>query len=96
MLRIVCVGLVLLILALQYKAWFSDSGFFALDDLRAQVSDVETHVEALSRDNRVLRAEVVALKEGTAAIEARAREDLGMVREDEVFFLVPSTEPSRP
>ncbi len=93
MIRAVCVLLVFLILGLQYKAWFSDSGHFANEALRAEVAERTAQAQALERSNRLLEQEVLALKGGHTAIEARARQDLGMVRDDEVFFLV--VEPAR-
>ena len=44
--------------------------------------------ERLAERNRTLAAEVRDLKEGRAAIEARARTDLGMVGGNETFFQV--------
>ncbi len=38
--------------------------------------------------NDTLRAEVRDLKQGNAAIEERARSELGMIKEDEVFYQV--------
>jgi cell division protein FtsB len=43
----------------------------------------------------VLDAEVRDLKQGLEAIEERARSDLGMIRHDEVFFLLPQSAASR-
>ncbi len=93
MIRVVSVLLVLTILALQYKAWFSDTGYFAVAELREQVAAQRDKADDLARDNDVLLQEVLALRDGHTAIEARARQDLGMVGENEVFFVVP--EPGR-
>ena len=89
MIRALFAVLVVLILGFQYKAWFSDHGHFAVEALREQVALQRAKADELERGNRMLRQEVLALKDGHTAIEARARQDLGMVREDEVFFLLP-------
>ena len=62
---------------LQYKYWFSDVGHFRDETLGAEV-----------QRNRILAAEVRAQKHGLAAVEARARSDLGMIKEGETFYLV--------
>lgn len=52
--------------------------------------------------NDTLRAEVRDLKQGNAAIEERARSELGMIKEDEVFYqvidqaILPTTETPTP
>lgn len=80
-----------LILAwLQYTLWFGPSGHFAQARLAAQLTAQQAHVDALTERNALLLAEVLALKEDDANLEARARNDLGMVKKGEVFYLVPS------
>jgi len=87
--RILIGILVSLLLALQSKAWFGDAGHLEAADLREQVERQGQRAELLDERNRLLTAEVLALKDGYAAVEARARTDLGMVGADETFFLVP-------
>jgi cell division protein FtsB len=82
--------LAVLLLALQYKAWFGDAGAMEAAALREQVASQRERAEVLARRNAALTAEVLALKEGNAAIEARARTDLGMVKDDETFYLIPA------
>jgi cell division protein FtsB len=62
-----------------------------------RVWDVDRQVEAqgaknarLELRNGALAAEVKDLKQGSDAIEERARYELGMVKSDEVFFQLPS------
>ena len=79
----------LILIWLQYALWFGQSGHFAQVRLQSQLQQHQSQVEVLRQRNRILTAEVVALKQDSAALEARARRDLGMVREGEVFYLVP-------
>lgn len=79
-------AIVLALLAWQY--WFGESGWFAVRDFGREIAREEQQAEALAERNRRLRAEVLALKEGHAAVEARARLDLGMVRRGETFYQV--------
>jgi len=86
--RIVLGVMLTLVLLLQYKVWFSDVGYNAAASLRDQVADQGTRAEQLEQRNRLLTAEVMALKDGLDAVEARARSDLGMVKKGETFYLV--------
>ncbi len=86
--KIVAVVLLVALCALQYKAWFSDVGYFAARHLQDAVDHQQRRAELQRQRNRILRAEVIALKNGLAAVEARARTDLGMIKEGETFYLV--------
>jgi cell division protein FtsB len=85
--------MVVLLLALQYKAWFGDAGFFESAALREQVISQRERAELLAQRNRLLTAEVLALKDGLAAVESRARSDLGMIKQGETFYLIPAATP---
>jgi len=91
--RALLVILLILVALLQHKAWFSDVGHVAAEGLRAQLRDEATRADAMADRNRRLTAEVMALKRGAqdgyAAVEARARSDLGMIRQGETYYLVP-------
>lgn len=83
------IGLLLvLLIMLQYKAWFGDTGRLAADELRSRVASQRDRADVLAQRNRLLTAEVLAFKEGHAAVENRARSDLGMIKAGETFFLV--------
>ena len=86
--RAVITALLLLLAALQYKAWFGDSGYLAARALEKQVEQQRQRAELLEQRNRLLTAEVLALKAGLEAVESRARSDLGMIKEGETFYLV--------
>ena len=78
--RLSIVLLVLAALVLQFKFWFSDVGFFRAQILETEVLKQSQRLERLSERNRILAAEVRAQKHGLAAVEARARSDLGMIK----------------
>ncbi len=83
----IVVGIVLLI-ATEYRHWFGDSGYFAVQELAEEVARGERLTVRLAERNRVLRAEVEAFKNGYEAVESRARTDLGMIASGESFFVV--------
>lgn len=89
--RWLAVCLLGLVVLLQAKLWFGDSSRRDLWRLRAEIETQTTDNQRLMEEHRVLAAEVEALKTSPAAIEARARRDLGMIKRGETFFMV--TEP---
>jgi cell division protein FtsB len=83
------VGLLLaLLLLLQYRLWLSENGFRESTHLRAAVAAQQAENAALERRNRELAAEVLDLRSGSAALEERARNDLGMIGKAETFYQV--------
>ena len=77
---------VVLIIGLQYPMWLGKGGWLQVRELgRAVAAQNEANTQLKTR-NEALDAEVRDLKTGSEAIEERARSDLGMVRQDEVFF----------
>ena len=80
--------LVLLLGLLQYRLWVGDGSLAEVRQLKQKIRAQESENEALRERNRHLEADVYDLKEGLDAVEERARWELGMVRKDEVFYLV--------
>jgi len=87
-LRIIAVLLLVAFLALQYRLWLSPNGMRDLWRTERAIEAQTEENERLAERNRTLAAEVRDLKEGRAAIEERARTDLGMVGSNETFFQV--------
>jgi cell division protein FtsB len=73
---------------LQVRLWFSDGGVFARRELAQGLADQQGRTAELAARNERLTIEVQGLKSGLAAVEARARSELGMVKEGETFYLV--------
>ncbi len=83
------IGLLLLILlVLQYRLWVGEGSLAEVHSLRNRIDQQKATLERLRQRNRALQAEVDDLKEGLEAIEERARSELGMIREGEVFYQV--------
>lgn len=57
-------------------------------DLDRQVDEQKSINKKTQARNAVLDAEVLDLKQGTGAVEERARSELGMVKRDEIFFQI--------
>lgn len=86
--RIVAGFLLTALLALQYRLWVSSDGMRDVWRLEKAISLQSEENDRLKERNSTLAAEVRDLKEGRAAIEERARTDLGMVGSNETFYQV--------
>jgi cell division protein FtsB len=86
--------LVALILLLQYPLWLGKGGWLKVWDINQQVKAQQQENQKAQARNALLEAEVRDLKQGTDAIEERARSDLGMVKRDEVFFQIIGSSPA--
>jgi cell division protein FtsB len=86
--RVFAVALLLVLIGLQYRLWISDDGVRSVMSLKRSVAAQTAENATLVRRNGELAAEVKDLKEGLAALEERARNDIGMVGANETFFQV--------
>jgi cell division protein FtsB len=77
-----------LIIALQYPLWLGKGSWLKVWETDQEVKKQQAENERLKQRNAYLDAEVTDLKTGYEAIEERARNELGMVKQDEVFFQV--------
>jgi cell division protein FtsB len=73
---------------LQYRLWFGAGGEREVAVLQERVDHQRRQNEGLEQRNAALAAEVADLKSGEAAIEERARSELGMIRPGETFYRV--------
>jgi cell division protein FtsB len=92
--RLLLLGLVVLLLALQYKLWIGNGGVREVEQLRITVQLQQEENTALRQRNEALAAEVDDLKGGTAAVEERARSELGMIKPGEVFYRIVDPPPA--
>lgn len=75
-------------LALQYTLWLGEGGVRDVRALKRAIAGQQAENEKLVERNRVLEAEVRDLKNGLEAIEEHSRQDLGMIKQNETFYLV--------
>lgn len=83
----VLIALGVMVLFLQYRYWLGDGGYADKRRLAAQVAEQQVEVDKLRARNAALQAEVDDLKSGVAAVEGRARSELGMILPGESFYL---------
>ena len=84
--RLLAIVLGCFLVALQIPLWFGKGGWLRVRDLQQQVATQKAATAALDAKTRAFDAEVRDLKTGTEALEERARSELGMVKQDEIYF----------
>lgn len=81
------IGLVLLFL-MQLSLWKGDGSLVDFFKLQREIkTQIHANQELIER-NAALTGDVIDLKDGVDAIEERARNEMGMIKEGEVFYQV--------
>lgn len=88
MFRFLNLILIFIIVLLQVRLWTGEGSLPENWHLERQIEAQEVITDRLEKRNAVLAAEVKDLRSGLDSIEERARYELGMVRENETFFLL--------
>jgi len=93
--RLLLIVLLALVALIQYPLWMGRGGWFEVRELQAQLAGQKNINEGLIQRNQALEAEVKDLQSGTEASEERARGELSMMRQEEVFvqILPPNVKP---
>ena len=84
--RPLSIVLAVLIVLLQYPLWLGKGGWLRVWEIDRQVKAQKDGNARLRLRNGALDVEVRDLKQGYDAVEERARYELGMIRQDEIFF----------
>ncbi|WP_027330783.1 cell division protein FtsB [Marinimicrobium agarilyticum] len=84
--------LLVLLTGLQYRLWVAEGSWADVTRLEREIEKQASENERLIERNRRLSIEVQALKNGLDSVEERAREDLGMIREGETFYMMVAPE----
>ena len=91
--KLLALALITLIGLLQYPLWLGKGSWLRVWEVDQQLRAQRDANQKLQARNNALDAEVRDLKQGLDAIEERARNELGMVKQDEIFFQI--LEPGR-
>jgi len=86
--RVLTLTLAALIVLIQYPLWLGKGSWLRVWEVDQQIRAQRDTNRRLQARNSALEAEVRDLKVGKEAIEERARSELGMIRQDEIFFQV--------
>ena len=80
--------LFVILLGLQYRLWVGEGSFADIDRLSDELDRQGQENTELSARNAALINEVEELQDGMDAIEEHARNELGLIRDGETFFLI--------
>lgn len=83
--RMLTLLLLILLLLLQYQLWYGQGGVSDLSRLKKVIAIADIQNAHMIERNAILSADVQDLRSGDEAVEARARNNLGMVRKGEHF-----------
>ena len=86
--RLITICLAVLLLLIQYPLWLGKGGWLRVWDLDNQVLAAQKKNDELKARNAKLNSEVNDLREGTGAVEERARYELGMIKDGEIFIQI--------
>lgn len=86
--RLITLILLALVILIQFPLWLGKGGWLRVSELDKQVTVAHSKNEELKQRNAKLESEVEDLKNGTEAVEERARFELGMVKKDEIFVQI--------
>lgn len=86
--KLLALVLAALIVLIQYPLWLGKGSWLRVWEVDQQIRAQGEINRKLQARNAALDAEVRDLKQGLEAIEERARSELGMIRQDEIFFQV--------
>jgi len=88
MLRWIALILLIALIALQVKMWTGNGSMQVVDSLRVSVNKQGAENVRLQQRNQAMAADVFDLKHGNQVIEARARNELGLIKPGELFYQV--------
>lgn len=94
--RIAIAILIVLLALLQYKLWFGDGNIRDVWRMEEAIEKQNQENTKLRDRNAALEAEVNDLKEGLQAVEERARNELGMIKNGETFYQIIERPPAEP
>ena len=93
--RSLTIIMIILLVTLQYKLWFAKGGVPDILRLKKQYQVEVAKNNRLKKRNQILLQDIKQLKSGAAAIEGKARNELGMIKQGEVFYRLISPEKSK-
>ena len=83
--------LLALIVIFQLQAWYGKGSMEEIDELKIQIAELDSKLKSMRIANDILSANILDLKYGSEAAEEVARDQLGLIKEGEVFYFVAKT-----
>ena len=92
--KLFALALAALILLIQYPLWLGKGSWLRVWEVDRQIRAQREDNRQLQVRNGALDAEVRDLKVGLDAVEERARSELGMIKQNEIFFQILEARPA--
>lgn len=86
--RVVPALLIVLLVIVHAQLWIGRGSLPSVNEMQRRLSELATQNAKAEADNARLSAEVKDLREGLEMVEEKAREELGMVKPNEIFVQV--------
>lgn len=80
--------LLVLIVLMQISLWHGDSSIIGSVSLSHQINKIQVENQKLQKRNQGVYSQIMELRSNAGATEARAREELGLVKPGEIFYRV--------
>lgn len=84
--RPIFIILIIALVVLQHKLWLGDGNLIQWVNLEKKLETHEQENTKLAARNKALEADIKELKSGKQALEEQARYELGMIKEEEVYY----------
>jgi cell division protein FtsB len=94
--RLITLALALLLVLIQYPLWLGKGGWLRVGELEKEVAAAQEKNAALRQRNDKLASEVNDLKDGTGAVEERARFELSMIKQNEIYVQILGKDQAKP
>ena len=94
--RYIVYGLVVLLIAIQYPLWIGKGGWLHVYQMDKEVQAQEAQNRELENRNNKITGDVNDLRQGTRAVEERARIEHGMVKESETMVQIVQSDEELP
>lgn len=78
--------LIIALVVLQHKLWLGDGNLVQWVHLEQKLAEHQKENSKLAARNKGMEAEIRELKSGKQALEEQARFELGMIKEEEVYY----------
>ena len=91
--KFIALLLVLLLVMMQVNIWLTKDGYSRIAEIKELIQDQQKENNEMVSRNSQLKEEIKDLKDGYSAIEEKAREDIGMIKEGEEFYLLTKPRP---
>ncbi|HIB25402.1 MAG TPA: cell division protein FtsB [Gammaproteobacteria bacterium] len=91
--KFIALLLVLLLVMMQVNIWLTKDGYSRVAEIKELIQDQQKENNEMVSRNSQLKEEIKDLKDGYSAIEEKAREDIGMIKEGEEFYLLTKPRP---